>query len=374
MNPSDNLSTTSTYVPTLQEACLIQGGEIVTLLPTDHDFAPIILCSPSSRYIAEPIAQQLGLPITKLVLKEFRDRERYYRIGLDDRKSLIGRDAILITATATDEDLLLLFRVGCELAALGTRRRLFIVPFLGYSTMERSVRPCECVTCASNIIMMSSIPNTGLGNIFLFLDLHVSSILNYFQETTAFELYGEGVLLRAVESLNLEPESFMFGSADLGRPSWVQTFANKFNTDLAFIRKVRTMENTKVMNVIGDVEGKVVIIYDDMIRSGGTICKAADAYLSAGAKAVYALTTHLAIPDEDTIIALNASNIELILGTNSHPNSMSWYVRECPKIKVFDVSHVFVDHIRRSCIMSNPKMFLADTPMIDPTISVESVQ
>jgi len=92
---------------------------------------------------------------------------------------------------------------------------------MGYSTMERAVLPGEVVSAKTNICMMSSIPSTGLGNVFLFLDLHVQGLLHYFEgPCVRVELYAEEVLVNGVKSLGLE--KFMFASADLGRPKWVR--------------------------------------------------------------------------------------------------------------------------------------------------------
>ena len=116
--------------------------------------------------------------------------------------------------------------------------------------------------------------------------------------------------MQAINNLSLPSGTFMFASADLGRPKWygssyylsksrffirVEAFANAYGTDIAFVRKSRKFTETVVENVIGEVNGKHVIIYDDMTRSGGTLMHAADAYMTRGALSVTAVISHLAL-------------------------------------------------------------------------------
>jgi ribose-phosphate pyrophosphokinase len=180
------------------------------------------------------------------------------------------------------------------------------------------------------------------------LDLHTAGLVHYFEgECLRFELYAESVLTDAVKELGLS--NFMFASADLGRPLWVETFAKKFGTSIAFVRKSRDFEETKIHDVIGNVNGKNVIIYDDMIRSGGSLVKAAHLYLEKGAIAVYAVASHLALTGMDAIVQLNCSSIQKVIATNSHPMSQhDSIVDSLPnKYVVKDVSHLFVDAIKK---------------------------
>jgi ribose-phosphate pyrophosphokinase len=204
------------------------------------------------------------------------------------------------------------------------------------------------VTAKINARQLSQLPCGDVRNCFLMLDLHTAGLIHYFEgECLRFEMYAEEVLTHAVEELRLS--NFMFASADLGRPLWVETFAKKFGTSIAFVRKSRDFEETKIHDVIGDVNGKNVIIYDDMIRSGGSLVKAANLYLEKGALAVYAVASHLALNDMDAIVRLNCSSIQKIIATNSHPMSQhDEVVRSLPsKYIIKDVSGLFVDAIRK---------------------------
>ena len=88
---------------------------------------------------------------------------------------------LFVACTHNDDDFLELLRVGSTLSALGTRRRIFFLPFLGYSTMERAVHPGEVVTCKENLRLLSAIPNTNFGNTFVLMDVHQAGIIHYFE-------------------------------------------------------------------------------------------------------------------------------------------------------------------------------------------------
>ena len=146
---------------------------------------------------------------------------------------------------------------------------------------------------------------------------------------------------------SLKLKNFIFGTADLGKTKWVETFADKFKTDIVFIRKSRLFKKTKVTEVIGQVAGKNIIIYDDMTRSGGTLIQAAKAYLDHGAKEIYAVLSHLALNNESIIKKLEKSPLKKIITTNSHPRSQNKLVKRSGKIIVKDISPEFVKIIKK---------------------------
>eukprot|EP00897_Mesotaenium_endlicherianum_P007177 jgi/Mesen1/6488/ME000331S05605 len=159
----------------------------------------IVYSSEASSFLADRIAESIGVPRGKIERKLFVGGEKYYRIDMDERYQLVGKDVIYVCSTTLDDELLELVRVGCAFAAYGSRRRIFIIPFLGYSC----------------------IPNSKLGNIFLFMDLHVQSLLQYLEgPSVRMELYAEHALLDAIRAELDLSQPFMFASADLGRPLW----------------------------------------------------------------------------------------------------------------------------------------------------------
>lgn len=156
----------------------------------------VIFSTKASLYFAELIAKGLGLPAVSHIERDvFGDGEQYYRLGINEREELFGKEVIFVGSTHTDADFLELYRVGCALVGYGAVRRIFVIPFFGYSTMERAVLPGEVVVAKTNARILSNIPNSGLGNVFLMLDLHVSGLVHYFEgDCLRFELYAEPVL------------------------------------------------------------------------------------------------------------------------------------------------------------------------------------
>jgi len=323
-----------------------------------------IFSTENSEYFAEELVRRLGGGYMRVIHKVFGDGERYYRIDITDRQELVGLDAVIVSSATSDQEILEIFRVGCELASLGTRRRIFVIPFLGYSTMERAVKPGEIVTAKANARLLSAIPNCGLGNTFIFCDLHVNGIMQYFEGACqCMELYAQSFLLAKIQEHIIDKlppgEEVMFGSADLGRPLWVDSFASHFHTSIAFIRKSRNFEDTRVIGTpIGDVSGKTVIIYDDMTRSGKTLINAAESYLSAGATKVMAVLSHFALNNDGVIDVLEKSCLSLIISTNSHPMSQHPKVQASPKFVIADISEIFGRKICDSYVQEN----LCSTP------------
>ncbi|KAL0227497.1 hypothetical protein RCL1_003641 [Eukaryota sp. TZLM3-RCL] len=309
--------------------------------------SPLLFYASGFKYFAEGLASLLGLEAIPIINKKFSNGEDYYRIPLENNLDLVGRDVLLVCTTATDADLLFVIRVGCQLATLGTRRRVFVCPFFGYSTMERASLPGEVVTTKVNCRLLSTIPCLGLGNVFLFLDLHVQTIQYFVEDCIAIELYAESVLRSAIEEMNLPNSSVIFGSSDLGRPKWLQSYARYFNTSMAFINKMRSFESVKVLHVIGDVAGRVVIIYDDMVRSGGTLIAACEAYLEAGATKVYAVVSHLALSTPEVATLIEESKLELVISTDSHPMSQLELVQKSKKFRIVSCASVFCSAVER---------------------------
>ncbi len=306
----------------------------------------LIYSTEASAYFSELIANGLKIKLSEIIREKFGDGELYHRINISGRGELFSKSAIMVASTHSDYDFNELEKIGTALANLGTERRIFVIPFFGYSTMERAVLPGEAVSAKINARRLSGIPNSGQGNIFLMLDLHVSGILHYFEgDCLCHELYGDNILSEAIKELKLD--NFVFGTADLGRAKWVETFADKFKADIVFVRKSRHFKETEVLDVIGDVAGKNIIICDDMTRSGGTLIKAAKAYLKHGANKIYAILSHLALNNADVIENLENSPIGKIITTNSHPMSQHQLVKNSQKIIIKDISPEFIAIIKK---------------------------
>lgn len=306
----------------------------------------LIFSTQASNYFSLLIAKHLGIcGHGEIVRRVFGGGEKYYRIGVEKKTGLLGRDVVFVGSAHTDDDLEELYRIGRALVGYGARRIIFVIPFLGYSTMDRAASPGEVVTAKTVACKLSAIPSGDMRNTFLMMDLHVSGLVHYFEgNCLRFELSSEDILLETIKKMNYA-DNFVVGTGDLGRPKLVKIFAKKLGTNFVLVDKDREFEKVVANGVIGDVQGKLVFIYDDMTRSGDTLVEAATVCRKAGAVAVGAVLNHLALNNEGVARKLSSSLFGVI-STNTHSMSRCGAVRNSDKFVIKDVSGIFADSIK----------------------------
>lgn len=285
-----------------------------------------------------------NLPVIPVIRKQFANGEQYYRINISDRLQLIKSKAIIIGSIINDDDLITLHRLGHYLSQY-CESMVFIIPYMGYATMEREVQPGEIVTAKTNIALLDNIPQCSTRNMFVFFDLHCNTLIRFFTKSSAIEVYLNKLLENAIREEHMT-DNVIFGSADLGRPLWVESFAKTFNTSMSFVNKHRVFESIKTDDtVIGSVEGSNVIIYDDMIRSGTTLFQAIDCYMKHGAKSVSVVVSHCGAINADVMKKLcDRDDVKHVITTNTHPGSQ---LIQHEKLKVVDVSELIKSLIAR---------------------------
>jgi ribose-phosphate pyrophosphokinase len=251
--------------------------------------------------------------------KVFPDGESYHRILAD----VAGRDAIIIGGTIDDVETMELYDIACGLEQGGCVSLTLVIPYFGYSTMERAVKPGELVKAKTRAILFSSIPRTSKGNRVVLMDLHTEGLPHYFESgIRPIHLYCKPLIIEAARELG--GNDFVLASTDAGRAKWVESLANDMNVSAAFVYKRRLSgSETQVSGVNAEVKGKHVIIYDDMIRTGGSLIEAAKSYLSVGATKISVITTH-GIFANNAIERLQKSGvIEKVVSTDTHPNAVA---------------------------------------------------
>jgi ribose-phosphate pyrophosphokinase len=249
--------------------------------------------------------------------RRFSDGETYQRLDADVR----DRDVLLVAGTPTEADTLLAYDLACAVARYGARSLTWILPYFGCQTMERATRPGEVVTAKTRARLISSVPPTAQGNRVVLLDLHTPGIPHYFADSVhAFHLYAKDVVLAAARAYG--GDDFVLAAPDAGRAKWVQSLANDLGVEVAFVYKRRHADgHTEVTGVDARVKDRRVVIYDDMVRSGGTLLNAARAYRDAGASDVFAVTSHLVVPGDAAERLLADGALSGLAGTDSHPRS-----------------------------------------------------
>ncbi|MBW2525116.1 MAG: ribose-phosphate diphosphokinase [Deltaproteobacteria bacterium] len=273
----------------------------------------------SYEYLAGALAPAGGYERGRIERKTFPDGERYLRILGDPR----GRDVVLLGGTPTDADALELFDLGCGLFREGARTLSIVIPYFGYSTMERALRPGEVVTAKTRAQLISAIPPCEGGTRVVLFDLHTDGIEFYFSDLhVTHHVHGGPLVARMVERL-VGDRPYVLGATDAGRAKWVESLARHLGCEPAFVYKRRDASSgaLAVTGINADVTGRIVVIYDDMIRTGSSLKQAAAAYRDAGATDVHAIASHLVLPGDALDGLLSSGLITSVSGTNSHPAS-----------------------------------------------------
>jgi ribose-phosphate pyrophosphokinase len=279
---------------------------------------PIVFSTLSYAYLGRDIAAQAGWGLGVVVRKTFPDGEHYLRIETDPT----DRDVVLVGGTPDDASTLELYDLACGLVTGGAYRVRMVIPFFGYSTMDRSVRVGEVVTAKTRARLLSSVPMASRGTQVFLLDLHVAAIAHYFEGgIRPIHVYGKSLVTAAARRLG--GDDFVLACTDAGRAKWVESLANDLDVAAAFVYKRRHDDATEVTGVSAQVRGKRVVIYDDMIRTGGSLINAAKAYRDSGAVAIDAIATHGLFPG-DSLAKLEQSGLfGRIVVTDSHPRAVA---------------------------------------------------
>jgi ribose-phosphate pyrophosphokinase len=278
---------------------------------------PLVFSTAAYDYLGSAIAAAGGWELGRIHRETFPDGEHYCRFVTDPA----DRDVILVGGTVDDTSTLELYDLACGLVTDGAYRLRLVMPYFGYSTMERSVRQGEIVTAKTRARLLSSIPQASRGTQVFLLDLHVASIAYYFEGgIRPIHVYAKDLVTTAARQLG--GTDFVLACTDAGRAKWVESLANDLGVEAAFVYKRRTSgSETHVTGVSAQVGGKCVVIYDDMIRTGGSLINAAQAYRDAGAVAIDAIATHGLFPG-DSLARIRATGlIRRIATTDSHPRA-----------------------------------------------------
>lgn len=271
--------------------------------------------------------------------KQFPDGEVYLRLMSDVK----NKDVLLIGGTDSDKSTLELYDLGCAISKYGAKSLSIFIPYFGYSTMERSTKSGEVVVAKTRARLFSAIPQSKEGNRIYLLDLHSEGIPYYFEgNVTVSHVYAKKIVLDVLKEINKKSLDIVLGSTDAGRAKWVESIANEYGCEGVYVYKKRISGNeTKLTGINANVSNKHVIIYDDMIRTGGSLIQAAIAYKNAGAIKITAITSHGVFPKingENSIKKLLESGLfEEIYMTNSHPTSQEMNFE---KVKVLSISNI----------------------------------
>ncbi|MBK9072952.1 MAG: ribose-phosphate diphosphokinase [Myxococcales bacterium] len=294
--------------------------------PSGLNPAPLVFCTAAYEPLCRELCALTQWDAGEVDRRVFPDGERYQRL----LTSPADRECILLGGTVDDAGTLELYDLACALSHYGAARLSLVIPYFGHATMERASQSGEVVTAKNRARLLSSIPAAARGLQVFLLDLHTEGITHYFEGgIRPVHIYAKPVILAAARELAGDGvASLVFACTDAGRAKWVESLANDLGVPAAFVYKRRTSgDATEVTGVSASVSGKHVIIYDDMIRTGGSLLGAARAYQHAGAARIDAITTHGVFPGEAFERLTGSGLFGTIIATNSHPSAQGLAAR-----------------------------------------------
>ncbi|KXZ40604.1 ribose-phosphate pyrophosphokinase [Alkalithermobacter thermoalcaliphilus JW-YL-7 = DSM 7308] len=289
----------------------------------------------SNLELAKKIAENLNVPMGNANVGTFSDGE----IMVNINETVRGTDVFVIQSTNSpvNNNLMELLIMIDALKRASAGRITAVIPYYGYARQDRKAKARDPITAK----LVADIITAAGADRVLTMDLHAAQIQGYFN-IPVDHLLGVPILAEYFKEKGLD--DLVVVSPDLGSVTRARNFANHLDTPIAIIDKRRPKANvSEVMNIIGDIEGKNVILIDDMIDTAGTIANAAKALKDHGAKDVYACCTHPVLSGPAVERIQNSPIKELIvLDTILLPEE-----KRIDKIKIKSVAPVFAQAIRK---------------------------
>ncbi|AJW46219.1 MULTISPECIES: ribose-phosphate pyrophosphokinase [Ralstonia] len=235
--------------------------------------------------LAEAVVKHLGIPLGKALVGRFSDGE----VQVEIQENVRGKHVIILQSTCapTNDNLMELMVMVDALKRASARRITAAIPYFGYARQDRRPRSARVAISAKVVANMLEV--AGVERV-LTMDLHADQIQGFF-DIPVDNIYASPILLEDLRKKNYD--NLLVVSPDVGGVVRARALAKQLGVDLAIIDKRRPKANVaEVMNIIGEVDGRNCVIMDDMIDTGGTLCKAAQVLKERGAKQVFSYCTH----------------------------------------------------------------------------------
>lgn len=263
----------------------------------------------ANRGLAEAISSYLNIPLTQATVKRFNDMEVFVEI----MENVRGQDTFFIQSTSYPaNDHLMELLIAMDALKRGSARRITaVIPYFGYARQDRKTggRTPISAKLVANLIMAAGADRV------LTMELHAGQIQGFF-DVPVDNLIVSPVFIPHIQE-KFAGEELCITSPDVGGVVRARALSKRLGGDLAIIDKRREKAGeSEVMNVIGDVKGKVCLMVDDIVDSGGTLCNAARALKDQGAKAVYAYVAH-GVLSGGAVAKITDSPLEKLVITDS---------------------------------------------------------
>ncbi len=288
--------------------------------------------------LAQTVANFLHIPLGKADVHRFSDGE----IAVQINEHVRGKDVFLLqpTCAPTNDNLMEVMFIADALRRSSAGRITAVIPYFGYARQDR--RPRSARVPISAKVIADMLNTAGIDRVMT-VDLHADQIQGFF-DIPVDNLYGTPVLLEDLVKQGYD--DLMVVSPDVGGVVRARAMSKMLgNADLAIIDKRREKANeSQVMNIIGDVDGRNCVIVDDMVDTAGTLCKAAAALKENGAKRVVAYITHPVLSGK-ALTNINGSVLDEIVVTDTIP--LSEEAKTCKKIRQVSIAPMIAESLRR---------------------------
>lgn len=298
-----------------------------------------IFTGSSNKDVAQGIAGCLGLPLGKSDCSTFSDGE----ISVSLHESVRGSECFIVQSTCdpVNNNIMELLIMIDAMKRASAARITAVMPYFGYARQDRKAKARDPISAK----LVADLITTAGADRVLTMDLHAAQIQGFFNIPVDHLLGAPMLAAHMRERINGSNDEFIVVSPDLGSVTRARNFATKIGCPIAIIDKRRQRANvSEVMNIIGEVEGKKVILVDDMIDTAGTLCNAAEAIIEkGGATGVYACATH-AVLSGPAIERIEKSPIKelILLDTVPIPED-----KMLDKFTILPVAPVFAEAIER---------------------------
>ena len=288
--------------------------------------------------LAENVVHHLGMSLGRANVGKFSDGET----AVELLENVRGRDVFILQPTCmpTSDNLMEVLVIADTLKRASAGRITAAIPYFGYARQDRRPRSARVPITAKLVANM--LDTAGIDRI-LTVDLHADQIQGFFN-IPVDNIYATPVLIRDIQEERLN--NIVVVSPDIGGVVRARAAAKAINADLAIIDKRRPKANVaEIMNIIGEVQGKCCLLFDDMIDTANTLCQAATALKEQGADKVLAYATHPVLSGE-AVKRINASIIDKVVVTDTIP--LSENAKKSKKIKQISISGGLAETIRRN--------------------------
>lgn len=292
----------------------------------------------SNQPLAKAMADYLKLALTDASIRRFSDGEIFVEV----QENVRGEDVFLIQSTSApaNEHLMELMITLDALKRASARRITVVIPYFGYARQDRKPGPRTPITAK---LVANLITEAGADRV-LTVDLHAGQIQGFF-DIPVDHLYARPVIVEDIKAQFKNQENIVIVSPDVGGVVRARSLAGKLGAGLAIVDKRRERANqSEVMNIIGEVEGRDCILFDDIVDTAGTLCNAATALMAQGATSVSAYVTH-GVLSGPAVERIEKSALKSMVVTDSI--AMPDTVKKCKNIRVLSIAPLLAEGVRR---------------------------